>query len=320
MCTAAGTLYSVLVVLSMLKRALMDLLAYLFAERWRLLRAILTIILLLLDDIISYHPQPTRKKLVPLYDECKWHLTHNPPALFANRNEFQTNDTINPAWVHMGSAVAAGIVADVLCNPAFVVRTRLMTEAVHQRAVLPPSTLSSGHGRPPHSTIVQTVQAMFAEGGLPIFWRGMSANLLGLSHVAVQFPVYERLKQQIRLSNPDQHQLSATDLLVASGLSKMTASLLTYPHEVIRSRMMDARTKGNVKFRATCRTIFRQDGVAGFYAGLPVSLLRVIPNTCLTFVTYELVLRWSRQHFLETATGTNATAIEPHVGSKRASG
>ena len=161
---------------------------------------------------------------------------------------------------------------------------------------------------------------MFAEGGLPIFWRGMSANLLGLSHVAVQFPVYERLKQQIRLSNPDQHQLSATDLLVASGLSKMTASLLTYPHEVIRSRMMDARTKGNVKFRATCRTIFRQDGVAGFYAGLPVSLLRVIPNTCLTFVTYELVLRWSRQHFLETATGTNATAIEPHVSSKRASG
>lgn len=255
--------------------------------------------------------------LVPLYDECKWYLTHHPPAPLANRNELATNNNnINPALVHMGSAVAAGIVADVLCNPAFVVRTRLMTEAVHQNRqwAVPSTTIrpSSGHNsssnNPPHSTIAQTVRALFAEGGWPIFWRGMSANLLGLSHVAVQFPVYERLKHQILMSNPDQHQLSATDLLVASGLSKMTASLLTYPHEVIRSRMMDARTAGKVQFRATCRTIFQRDGMAGFYAGLPVSLLRVIPNTCLTFVTYELVLRWSRQHFLETTADTHATA------------
>ena len=283
--------------------------------------AVLTIVVLF-HQIPSLFQKQT-KLIVPLYDECKWHLTHHPPALLVRANNNNNNNNNNPALVHMGSAVAAGIVADVLCNPAFVVRTRLMTEAVHQNqrwtvpstTILPPSGHSnskSSNNPPPHSTIVQTIRGLLAEGGWPIFWRGMSANLLGLSHVAVQFPVYERLKQQIRIANPEQHQLSATDLLVASGLSKMTASLLTYPHEVIRSRMMDARTTtGPVQLRATCRTIFQNDGMAGFYAGLPVSLLRVIPNTCLTFVTYELVLRWSRQHFLETSTTEDTNARRP---------
>ena len=56
---------------------------------------------------------------VPLYDEFKWRAQQRYPDQ-------------NPVLLHMGSAVAAGAVADVLCNPAFVVRTRLQTEAVHR--------------------------------------------------------------------------------------------------------------------------------------------------------------------------------------------
>jgi len=59
--------------------------------------------------------------------------------------------------------------------------------------------------------------------------------------------------------------------------------------------MMDARSGTGVSFVKTCRRIYAVEGMAGFYAGLPVSLIRVIPNTCMTtFVTYELLLRWAR--------------------------
>lgn len=137
---------------------------------------------------------------------------------------------------------------------------------------------------------------------------------MGLSHVGVQFPVYEKLKKIFRKHK--RHE-SALDLLLASGLSKMTACILTYPHEVIRSRMMDARTR--LGFVETCRRIYLGEGLSGFYAGLPITLIRVIPNTCvsshetislrlfnivacthskmcrqITFVTYELFLRWAR--------------------------
>jgi solute carrier family 25 folate transporter 32 len=188
----------------------------------------------------------------------------------------------------MGSAVAAGALSDLICNPMFVVRTRLQTEAIHNLA-----EGTAGGGK---SGILETMRQLYGEGGIRTFWRGMTANLLGLSHVAVQFPVYEQLKRTLR---GHRHEESAADLLLASGLSKMTASLLTYPHEVIRSRMMDARTAGGVSFVATCAKIYRAEGVLGFYAGLPVSLIRVIPNTCMTFLTYELFLRWTRKKMEE---------------------
>ena len=197
----------------------------------------------------------------PLYDDLKrrWH-GHATPSL-----------------VHLGSAVTAGAVSDVICNPMFVVRTRLQTESLH-------------HQRQ-HWTIRQTIASLYREGGLLIFWRGMSANLLGLSHVAVQFPAYELLKQRLQGHKPDP---SALDVLWASALSKMTASWLTYPHEVIRSRMMDSR-EPSVALLSTCRHIYRTEGYLGFYSGLPVSLLRVIPNTCITFLTYEMFLQWARK-------------------------
>ena len=60
---------------------------------------------------------------------------------------------------------------------------------------------------------------------------------------------------------------------------------------------MDARTR--VGFVETCRRIYAGEGMAGFYAGLPITLIRVIPNTCITFVTYELFLRWAREKLQE---------------------
>jgi solute carrier family 25 folate transporter 32 len=166
----------------------------------------------------------------------------------------------------------------------FIVRTRLQTEALHHVVV------EAGQKLLPPKTMIQTAQSLYKEGGPTVFWRGMSANLLGLSHVAIQFPVYEQLKSTFRQHK--KHE-SALDLLLASGMSKMTASLVSYPHEVIRSRMMDARVSGG--FAQTCRNIYAKEGMGGFYAGLPVSMIRVIPNTCITFLTYEMILRFAKQ-------------------------
>lgn len=123
----------------------------------------------------------------------------------------------------------------------------------------------------------------------------------------MQFPVYEWLKkelvkqrlqlQALKHDNHHQHQHpepTALDLFLASGLSKMTASLLTYPHEVVRSRMMDARGSAGVSLLATTSRVYAQDGILGFYSGLPVALIRVIPNCCITFMTYELLLRLAK--------------------------
>ena len=193
-----------------------------------------------------------------------------------------------PPEVHIVSAIFAGAIADFVCNPLFVVRTRMQTEALHyfERPL---------EERKPHG-IISTVKGLYREGGqsIFIFWRGLSASLLGLSHVAIQFPVYERLKIEARRYNAGGKE-SPVDFLVASALSKMTATTLTYPHEVLRSRMMDHREgvdiHGKSGLISTFRRVVRNEGYGALYTGLKVTLIRVIPNACITFMSYEMILR-----------------------------
>jgi solute carrier family 25 (mitochondrial folate transporter), member 32 len=171
----------------------------------------------------------------------------------------------------------------------FLIIVVLRTEALHNAGA--------------HSGLSRTIQALYREGGVRIFWRGMTANLLGLSHVAVQFPVYEWLKTALvhqRTTGSSDSQVlylqpTAMELFFASGISKMTASLLTYPHEVVRSRMMDSRGAVGMSLWETTGRVYAHDGILGFYSGLPVALIRVIPNCCITFMTYELLLRIARE-------------------------
>jgi len=231
----------------------------------------------------------------PLYDETKDFLTHRQTTVdFGN---------YHPGVVHCLSAIATGAVADVICNPFFVVRTRLQTQALHE---LTASASSGGSGSvnsgKPHQRVsmLQMAQRLKSQHGIPVFWRGMTANLIGLSHCAVQFPAYEFLKGHFRRkrgATASNDENTVTELLVASGLAKMTASLLSYPHEVLRSRMVDSRASASPSLTGTARQIFRQEGILGFYNGLGVTLVRVIPNCCVTFLSYELILKHSKQYF-----------------------
>ncbi|KAG7354514.1 mitochondrial carrier protein [Nitzschia inconspicua] len=211
----------------------------------------------------------------PLYDETKFYISTNYPEY-------------HPSVVHMGSAVFTGAVADIICNPCFVVRTRLQTQALHQIA---------DHQSLQATGMVQTAKELYAQHGIRIFWRGMTANLIGLTHVAIQFPVYEYLKKTCRDRHADGSPETAAELLVSSGLAKMCASLLSYPHEVLRSRMMDSRAATAPSLIGTAKHILELEGYKGFYNGLSVTLLRVIPNCCMTFLSYEMIFRYCKEAF-----------------------
>jgi len=98
----------------------------------------------------------------PLYELMKEEITN------------ATHSNQDGALIHMTSAILAGGVADCVCNPMFVVRTRMQTQSLHS------STTLSLRG---------TIKSLYAEGGIPVFWSGLTASLMGLTHVAIQFPV-----------------------------------------------------------------------------------------------------------------------------------
>lgn len=154
------------------------------------------------------------------------------------------------------------------------------------------------------------------EEGFRGFYKGLGPSLIGISHVAVQFPLYEKLKVVFRkytTSNRAKKNRKKTNhrtllcgidvdrdissgsssILLASALSKMAASLATYPHEVIRTRLQN-QTKKPYKYKGILHAIelmSKEEGIRGFYKGLSTNLVRTVPSSAMTILTYEIIVK-----------------------------
>eukprot|EP00951_Prasinocladus_malaysianus_P048549 scaffold659815_cov47-Prasinocladus_malaysianus.AAC.1 len=105
--------------------------------------------------------------------------------------------------------------------------------------------------------------------------------------------VYEELKlaaQKLRKVD----ELSSSDISAMGAASKLAASLVTYPQQVIRSRIQQRSSKYAVQYRNGCSTLritLKREGIMGLYKGLIPNVLRVMPSSAITFVVYENVIR-----------------------------
>lgn len=161
---------------------------------------------------------------------------------------------------------------------------------------------------------LDAVLTIYRTEGWRAFFRGLLPSLLGILHVGVQFPLYEQLKTVARESlvhvcqrhvltscRPGRHSsedLTPKQFLACSAASKMVASITTYPHEVVRTRLQTQKRIVNNALRGeelpahpragvikTATDIVRHEGWRGLYRGLSVNLVRTVPNSAVTMLT-----------------------------------
>lgn len=167
----------------------------------------------------------------------------------------------------------------ILTHPLWLVRTRILI-----------------HGKFSYPSLYLGLSTMIKEEGIKSVYKGMGPSFLGISHVAVQFPTYEKLK----IMFTDRHSgktLTNVDLICASSLSKLIACAVTYPHEVIRTRLLTQTHRigdRSYKYRGIIdsgRTIVFDEGIAGLYKGLGTALVRTVPATAVSIFMYEIIIR-----------------------------
>ena len=175
-----------------------------------------------------------------------------------------------------------------------------------------------------HNTF-DAFRKMYKTEGIASFYSGLGPALLGLTHVAIQFPLYEFFKLEFTgLEMGEQGSRGnanhAVEILAATFLSKICATTATYPHEVLRTRLQTQQRSrayarhtdplrestrqvkspapslsaafGGPRYHGilkTCKTIFQEEGFRAFYYGMGTNLIRAVPAAMTTMLTFETV-------------------------------
>ncbi|KAL8889146.1 MAG: hypothetical protein Q9215_003535 [Flavoplaca cf. flavocitrina] len=180
--------------------------------------------------------------------------------------EFGTGET---EWMSTGALTA------VCTNPIWVIKTRMLSTASHH----PGAYQSISHG----------ARHIYRTEGVQGFYRGLLPSLFGVSHGALQFMAYEQFRRyRASQLEGESKRLSTVDYLWLSGASKAFAGSVTYPYQVVRSRLQMYEAKQIYRgARDAMSLIWKQEGIRGFYKGLGPNLVRVLPSTWITFLVYE---------------------------------
>jgi solute carrier family 25 protein 33/36 len=190
------------------------------------------------------------------------------------------------------SGICAGICGNTLTNPIWMVRTRMQLLA------------DASAGQRAYTGYRDAISTIFKEEGIAGFYKGMSASYWGCTEGALQFIVYEQLKSRLihrqnRLRAqqglpPDDH-LTKAEYFFSAAIAKTAAAITTYPHEVARTRLREQARSGAFKYRGMWQTlglIAKEEGRSGLYSGMGVHLMKVVPNSAIMFLTYEVVKKW----------------------------
>eukprot|EP01042_Synura_sphagnicola_P000010 gene10-11_t len=213
-------------------------------------------------------------------------------------------------------------------------------EALHRRykRVLGTADSSVSSSGTPVALICDEFDAfasIIREEGVLGLYKGLIPSLLLTFNGALQLTIYEYLKSRsAHITSPLSNILSlcypfdagprpksegvsdggvgqpASLSVLLGGVSKALATVLTYPYQVVKTRLQQRERLGYIsEHRTSAETgleaykgtfdclfqIYRHEGLRGYFKGLVPHSLRVAPSAALTFLVYEECLKFLKK-------------------------
>lgn len=153
---------------------------------------------------------------------------------------------------HLAAGFSAGAVTATCTNPIWVVKTRMQTQ------------MRGTQGN--YRGLLHGIMVLWREEGIQGFYRGWVPAMLGVSHGAVQFMAYEEIRKllsrHLARNEEGKVQMNTFHFMGMACLSKLAASVITYPALVLRSRLQ-IRPPQFTGFVDCCTWTWRQQGILG---------------------------------------------------------
>ncbi|XBW36783.1 hypothetical protein QEN19_002360 [Hanseniaspora menglaensis] len=137
-----------------------------------------------------------------------------------------------------------------------------------------------------NNTVLKTISETIRNNGVQGLWKGQSSTFLRESiGGCIWFSTYELSKKKFK--NIDTENTSRQWHSLASGaLAGIMFNFSIFPVDTIKSLV---QIDHSLTVSKALRTVFAQNGIAGFYKGLGITLARAAPANAVIFYTFDTV-------------------------------
>jgi solute carrier family 25 protein 16 len=211
------------------------------------------------------------------------------------------------------SGSMAGMVSVFFTYPLELIRVRLAFETNQNHRHTLASICKRIYAEKPHiPSPMNPGQYIHVEsiplGGFSNFFRGFSATLCGMiPYAGASFLAHDTASDLLRspsiakittipgtegsADNPHKpRQLKYWAELASGGFAGFFSQTVSYPLEVIRRRMQVGGVVGDgrrLRMKEVARIVYGEKGFRGFFVGLGIGYLKVVPMVATSFFAYE---------------------------------
>ncbi|KAL2897986.1 Adenine nucleotide transporter BT1 chloroplastic/mitochondrial [Bienertia sinuspersici] len=196
----------------------------------------------------------------------------------------------NPSLRRLISGAIAGAVSRTAVAPLETIRTHLMVG-------------SSGH-----STTEVFKDIMKTDGWTGLF-RGNLINVIRVApSKAIELLAYDTVNKCLSSKPGEQQKVPIPPSLIAGACAGVSATIFTYPLELVKTRLTIQRDVYNGIVDAFVK-ILREEGVSELYRGLAPSLIGVIPYAATNYCAYDTLRKAYRKVFKQEKIGNIETLM-----------
>ncbi|KNE57974.1 hypothetical protein AMAG_04805 [Allomyces macrogynus ATCC 38327] len=186
----------------------------------------------------------------------------------------------------MIAGAVAGSATVLVTNPIWVINTRMTVKK---------DSLDESGAPVKKLGAWEMFLKVIREEGPASLWQGLIPALILVINPIIQYTVFEQARgrlEKIRRTSGGSGVLSSFDIFLLGALAKLTATGVTYPYLIVKSRMQlkQSKTDDSARYASVMdgfRKILKHEGVKGLYKGIETKIVQSVLTAALLFTAKE---------------------------------